>query len=305
MKYRVHANDKLSLEAFERLSSNPSIEASMEHLEPEVLKEKVEEFDVLIVRSATKVTREIIERGKKLRIIARAGVGLDNIDLEAAKERNIKVLNTPGASAPSVAELTIGLMLAVSRHIPRGTMGLKEGKWEKKQLQGHELLGKTLGIIGFGNIGYEVAKRAKAFGMEIIAYDVVQNPRDLDVTFVDLDELFKRSDYITLHVPLNPQTKHLINEESIKKMKDGVFIINAARGGVVDEKALYEALVSGKVKGAALDVFEVEPPNDDLRMKLLALDNVVATPHIGASTVEGQKRVGMEIVEKVIEELGV
>jgi len=305
MSYRVHVNDKLAPEAFELLNSNPSIEATMEHYDAETLKEKVREFDALIVRSATKVTKEIIESGEKLKVIGRAGIGLDNIDVATAKERGIKVLNTPGANAISAAELTIGLMLAAARHIARGTYGLKQGKWEKKLLEGHELYGKTLGIIGFGNIGKEVAKRALSFEMKILAYDVVKDDKGLPVKFVELDELLRESDYITLHVPLIDATKHLIDAEAFSKMKDGVIIINAARGGVVDEAALYDALVSGKVYAAALDVFEVEPPTDELRQKLLALDNVVATPHIGASTAEGQLRVGMEIVKKVIEALGV
>lgn len=305
MSYRVHVNDKLSSEAFELLKSNPSIEATMEHYDAEVLKEKIKEFDALIVRSATKVTRDIIESAEKLKVIGRAGIGLDNIDVAAAKEKGIAVLNTPGASAVSVAELTIGLMLAAARHIARGTCGLKQGKWEKKLLEGHELYGKTLGIIGFGNIGKEVARRALAFDMKILAYDVVKDNGGLPVEFVELDELLRESDYITLHVPLIDATKHMLNAEAFSKMKDGVVIVNAARGGVIDEAALYDALVSGKVYAAALDVFEVEPPQDELRKKLLSLDNVVATPHIGASTAEGQFRVGIEIVKKVMEALGV
>lgn len=262
-------------------------------------------MDVLVVRSATKVTSDIIEAGKNLKIIARAGIGLDNIDVQKAKEKGIKILNTPGASAPSVAELAIGLMLACARHIAKATISLKEGKWEKKILKGKELLGKTLGLIGFGNIGQEVARRALGFGMRVIAYDPARPKTDLPVEYVDLDTLLKESDFISLHVPLIESTKHMINKDTISKMKDGVIIVNTSRGGTIDEEALYEALVSGKVYAAGLDVFEVEPPSDELRRKLLSLDNVVATPHIGASTAEAQKRVGKELVEKIFRELGI
>ncbi|PLV60065.1 hydroxypyruvate reductase [Thermotoga sp. KOL6] len=304
-KYRVHVNDPLDEEATKLLMGKEELEVTSEHLDKEKLMEIIPNVDVLVVRSATKVTADIIEAGKNLKIIARAGIGLDNIDLQKAKEKGVKVLNTPGASAPSVAELTIGLMLACARHIARATISLKEGKWEKKVLKGKELLGKTLGLIGFGNIGREVAKRALGFKMKVIAYDPARPETNLPVEYVDLDTLLKESDIISLHVPLSESTKHIINKESIAKMKDGVIIINTSRGGTIDEEALYEALVNGKVYAAGLDVFEVEPPNDEIRKKLLNLDNVVATPHIGASTVEGQKRVGKEIVEKIFKELGI
>ncbi|PLV56378.1 hydroxypyruvate reductase [Thermotoga sp. SG1] len=304
-KYRVHVNDPLDEEATKLLMEKEELEVTSEHLEKEELLKVIPGVDVLVVRSATKVTADIIEAGKNLKIIARAGIGLDNIDVQKAKEKGIKILNTPGASAPSVAELAIGLMLACARHIARATISLKEGKWEKKILKGKELLGKTLGLIGFGNIGQEVARRALGFGMRVIAYDPAQPETDLPVEYVDLDTLLKESDFISLHVPLNETTRHMINKEAISKMKDGVIIVNTSRGGTIDEEALYEALVSGKVSAAGLDVFEVEPPNDELRKKLLSLDNVVATPHIGASTEEAQKRVGKELVEKIFRELGI
>jgi len=261
------------------------------------------EIEILVVRSATKVTADIIEAGTKLKIIGRAGTGLDNIDVKVAEAKGIKVINTPGANSISVAELTIGLMIACSRHIARGTIDLKNGKWTKKELEGHELYKRTVGIIGFGNIGREVAKRLLAFDMNVLAYDPIVKETDMNVKLVDLDILISNSDYITIHVPLTPETKNLINKDTISKMKDGVIIINAARGGIVDESALYEALLSGKIYAAGLDVFEVEPPTDELRQKLLSLPNVVATPHVGASTFEAQERVGMLLVERLIKEI--
>ncbi len=305
MAIRVHVNDPLDDEAMELLRSKPELEVTAEHYDKDKLKEIMPEVEVLVVRSATKVTADVIEAGEKLKIIARAGVGLDNIDLEKAKEKGITVLNTPAASSISVAELTIGMMFALSRHIARGTMDLKEGNWTKKQLKGVELTGKTLGIIGLGRIGREVAKRALGLGMKVIGYDPYVKEIDIDVEIVGLDELYKRADYITVHVPLIPETKHLINKEAIDKMKKGVFILNCARGGVVDEKALLDALKEGKVAGAGLDVFETEPPTSDVEKELLSLPNIVATPHIGASTKEAQKRVGKEIVQKIFEALGV
>lgn len=300
---RIHINDPLDKQATEKLKSVPGVELTSEHLEKEDLLKIMPEIEVLIVRSATKVTADIIEAGTKLKIIGRAGTGLDNIDVKTAEAKGIKVINTPGANSISVAELTIGLMIACSRHIARGTIDLKNGKWTKKELEGHELFGRTVGIIGFGNIGREVAKRLLAFDMKILAYDPFVKETDMNVKMVDLDTLYKESDYITIHVPLTPETKNLINKESISKMKDGVIIINAARGGIIDEAALYEALLSGKVYAAGLDVFELEPPTDELRQKLLALPNVVATPHIGASTFEAQERVGMLLVERLIKEI--
>ncbi|MGJ8454212.1 D-2-hydroxyacid dehydrogenase [Pseudothermotoga sp. U03pept] len=301
---RVHVNDPLDQEAFNLLKSKSQLDLSSEHLEKDKLTTLMPQIEVLIVRSATKVTRELIEEGKKLKIIGRAGVGLDNIDVAAAKEKGIKVLNTPGASAISVAELTFGLMLSAARHIARGTIDLKNGLWSKKELEGFELFGKTLGVIGLGMIGKEVAKRAIAFGMTVVAYDPLVSSFE-GVKMVNLDELYTVSDFITLHVPLTENTKHMINTQSIAKMKNGVIIVNASRGGVIDEEALYNALVNKKVAAAALDVFEVEPPFDDLRKKLLQLPNVVATPHIGASTFEAQQKVGRELVERIFKELGI
>ncbi len=259
------------------------------------LKEYVKDADILIVRSATKVKGELMDSLQSAKLIIRGGVGIDNIDLEAAKAKGIKVVNTPEASSISVAELVFAHLFALLRHIVRGTTGIKEGKWEKKLLKGHEVFGKTLGIIGMGRIGREVAKRAKALGMKVIGHDVVDFPEEF-AEKVSLEELYQRSDIITLHVPLIPQTRHMINMDSIEKMKDGVIIINCSRGGVIDENALYNALKKGKVRGAGLDVFENEPPQNS---PLFELDNVTFTPHIGASTYEAQARIGEEIVKKV------
>ncbi|NLH38060.1 MAG: 3-phosphoglycerate dehydrogenase [Thermotogaceae bacterium] len=300
---RIHINDPLDKQATEKLASVRGVELTSQHYEKDELMKLMPEIEVLVVRSATKVTADLIEAGKKLKIIGRAGTGLDNIDVEAAKAKGIKVINTPGANSISVAELTIGFMIACSRHIARGTSDLKNGKWTKKELEGHELFGRTVGIIGFGNIGREVAKRLAAFSMRILAYDPFVKESDLPVEIVDLETIYKESDYITVHVPLTPETKKLINKETIDKMKDGVIIINAARGGIVDEEALYEGLKSGKIYAAGLDTFELEPPTDELRQKLLALPNIVATPHIGASTFEAQERVGMILVERLIKEI--
>ena len=300
---KILVSDPIAEEGIEKLRAAGFEVDVRTGLAPEELLKIIAEYDGIIVRSATKVTRQVIEHGVNLKAIGRAGIGLDNIDLEAAKEHNIKVLNTPGATSISVAELALGHMLALARRIPQATASLKAGKWEKKRFMGTELYGKTLGIIGIGRIGREVAKRALALGMDLLAYDPYakeESVRDLGVKLLPLDDVLAHSDYITIHVPLTEETQHLLSTNEFEKMKDGVRIVNCARGGVVDEEALYNALVSGKVAGAALDVFEEEPPKES---KLLQLDNVIATPHIGASTVEGQRRAGVEIAEKMIEAL--
>lgn len=301
--FKVLVSDKMDSEALDILKNDPEFELVVKtSLSPDELKEEIKDKDAIIVRSATKVRKEIIDSASNLKVIGRAGIGLDNIDVQYAKSKNIKVLNTPGASSVSVAELTLALMLTVSRKIQMSVKAFsdKPYRWIKKEMKGWELQGKTLGIIGMGNIGREVSKRAKCFGMNVIGYDVY----DFDlqgIEQVQLDELYKRSDLITIHVPLLDSTRHMINSQSISKMKDGVIIVCAARGGVIEEKALADALKSGKVRAAALDVFEKEPPDEN--NELLKLDNVLLTPHIGASTVEGQKRVGVEIVNKVMETL--
>jgi D-3-phosphoglycerate dehydrogenase len=270
----------------------------------EDLIKQIPEYDVVIVRSRTKITSSVIEAGKKLRVIGRAGVGLDNVDTEAAARRNIVVLNTPESSTEAVAELVIGFMLCLARKIPLGDRGIKEGRWLKGEMMGIELKGKTLGIVGLGRIGSRVGALAKAFGMKILVYDVIQLPeqliKSLEAEVVDLDTLLTRSDFITLHVPLTPETRHMINRERLAKMKKGAYLINASRGEVVDEEALYEALKEGRLAGATLDVFEREPPTSEV----VKLPNVVCTPHIGAQTVEAQDAAGEMLAEKVIKALG-
>ena len=270
----------------------------------EELKGKVRDYDVLVVRSRTKVTREIIEAGEKLKVVGRAGAGIDNIDVEAAKEKGVKVLNTPEAPAIAVAELTIGLLLSLARQIPRADSSMKDGRWAKKEFRGWQLNGKTLGVVGLGHIGEKVARLAKAFGMKILITKRTPPPpeilKELEAEFVPLDELLRRSDIVSLHVPLTPQTHHMIGEREIQLMKDGAFIINTSRGAVIDEKALLKALKSGKLGGAALDVYEVEPPED---YSLMKLPNVVCTPHIGAQTVEAQRAAATLLAQKIVNEL--
>lgn len=273
----------------------------------EGLKERIKDFDVIIVRSKTNVNKEIIEAGRNLKMIARAGIGLDNIDLETAEKHNINVANVPGASTESVAELVFALILSLFRHVTRADKTLKEGKWIKKELLGNELKGKSIGIIGFGRIGQKIAKIAKAFEMNVLCYDVLESclskAREMEVEDYGpakngLYELLEKSDIITLHVPLVPQTHHLIGREEMKLLKNGAYIINTARGGVVDDDALYDALRSGKLGGAGLDVYEKAPPRDS---PLIELTNVVSTPHIGASTLEAQRAVGTVLAERIID----
>ena len=298
----MHANDPLDKDAMKLLEDSGLFEITAEHLEKDALLEKMKDVEFLVVRSATKVTADILSAGETLKVVGRAGVGLDNVDSQKAKELGVIVRNTPGANAISVAELAMGLLLSLVRSIPRGTSGLKEGKREKKALKGHEIYGQTIGVVGFGAIGREVAKRALAFGMSVLAYDPFVKETDLDVNLVgNLEELLPAVDVITLHLPLTSETSHLISVDEIGMMKTGTIIINAARGGVIDEQALYDGLISGKIGGAALDVFESEPPVDELRRKLIGLDNVICTPHIGASTVEGQKRVRREMAKVLID----
>ncbi len=255
--------------------------------------------DALVVRSAVQVDAELLSHAPKLRIIGRAGVGVDNIDAEEATRRGIVVMNTPGANAVAVAELTLGLMIAMARSVPRANAGMHAGKWDKKSLQGSELRGKTLGIVGLGRIGLEVARRAKAFGMTLVGYDPFVAPviaRENGVTLVPIDEIFSESDYLSLHVGLTPQTEGLINKHSIAIMKDGVRILNCARGELIVDDALVEALKSGKVAGAALDVFRKEPLKDS---PYFELENVLLSPHIAGSTDEAQEAIGIQLANQV------
>ncbi|WP_048146653.1 D-2-hydroxyacid dehydrogenase [Pyrococcus abyssi] len=272
-----------------------------EYPEEDRLVELVKDVEAIIVRSKPKVTRKVIESAPKLKVIARAGVGLDNIDVEAAKERGIEVVNAPAASSRSVAELAVALMFAVARKIAFADRKMREGVWAKKQAMGIELEGKTLGIIGFGRIGYQVAKIARALGMNLLLYDPYPNEeraKEVGGKFVDLETLLRESDIVTIHVPLLESTYHLINEERLKLMKKSAILINTSRGAVVDTNALVKALEEGWIAGAGLDVYEEEPlPKDH---PLTKFDNVVLTPHIGASTVEAQERAGVEVAEKVV-----
>lgn len=268
-------------------------------LTPKQLLEKIGSYDVLVVRSATKVTKDVIDAGKKLKIIARAGVGLDNIDVQAASARGIELINAPEAPTIAVAELVIGLMLSWARQLPRADASIKQGRWEKAQLIGSELRSKTLGIIGTGRIGRAVGYRAKAFLMDLLAFDVTQSTEFIERTgarYVDLKELLRESDFVTLHVPLAPQTRHMIGRRELELMKPTAVLINTSRGEVVDEAALIEALQKGKIAGACLDVYEREPPKDS---PLLKLPNVVLTPHIGASTVEAQREAAVLVAERI------
>lgn len=290
---REEGIEKLRRAGFE-VDVNPTIV-------PGTLRKVVSNYDVLIVRSRTKVTKEIIKAGRRLRVIGRAGGGLDNIDVETAKKRHIAILNTRNAAANAAAELTIGLIISLARSIPRADHSMKEGKWIKKQLMGWELRDKTLGIIGLGNVGGRVARFAKALGMKILI--TKRTPpapellRELEAEFVLLKELLQRSDVVTIHVPLTEETKHMIGAQEIQLMKKGAFLINAARGAIVDEKALLDALKSGKLGGAALDVYETEPPKD---LSLISLPNVICTPHVGAQTERAQRTVAVSIAEKII-----
>ncbi len=268
---------------------------------PEELRSCIPEYHGLVIRSATKVTAEIIEAAVNLKVIGRAGSGLDNVDKEAATKKGIVVMNTPGGNTITTAEHAIALMFALARNIPQATLSMKEGKWEKKRFMGVELFNKTLGVIGLGNIGSQVAKRAQALEMNVIGYDPFlsdERAGELGVEKVDLEDLFRRADFITIHTPLTPETRNLINRDSIRMMKDGVMIINCARGGIINETDLYEALQSGKVAGAALDVFEKEPPGD---LPLLKHERVVCTPHLGASTSEAQENVAIAISEQIVD----
>jgi D-3-phosphoglycerate dehydrogenase len=256
--------------------------------------------DVLIVRSATKVTKDLISGAGKLKIVARAGVGLDNVDQEACVEKGIKVVNTPGASTNAVAELALGLMICGMRNVQRAHHQMKNKVWDKKNLLGSEIEGKTLGIIGYGRIGAAVARKAQALGMKIIAYNPPPRHEDSFVQFIDhLDAFLGHADVITLHAALTESTKNIISQDNIAKMKDGVFIVNTARGEMVDEDALYDAVKSGKASGAAIDVYREEP----YKGKLLELENVYCTPHLGASSKEAQVRIGQELVKILKEEI--
>ena len=271
---------------------------------PEQIAEKIGNFEVVVVRSRTKITRELIEKADKCKIIARVGVGLDNIDQNAAKEKNIRVLNAVEGAITAVAELVIGLMLSMAREIPRADREIRNGNWIKKELMGTELKGKYLGIVGLGNIGKRLGRLARALNMNIIGYDVTdiddEFSKEVGLMKADLDTLLSSADYVSFHVPLLDSTRHMINADKLKLMKKTARIINTARGGVIDEDALYNSLKDGNLAGAALDVFEVEPATGN---RLTTLPNFVATPHMGAQTKEAQLLAANVIAEKIIQVL--
>lgn len=269
----------------------------------EEIEKMIGDYDALIIRSATKVTAGLLEKAAKLKVIGRAGSGLDNVDIPAATKKGVVVMNTPGGNTVTTAEHTIGMIFASARMIPQAYSSMKAGKWEKKKFEGVELFDKTLGIIGLGAIGGVVANRCTALGMKVLAFDPfisTEKAKQLGIELADLETIYTRSDFITLHTPKTKETAGLINKDTIAKMKDGVRIINCARGGIVNEADLFEALKSGKVAGAAFDVFEKEPPENH---PLMTLDNFIATPHLGASTLEAQENVATAVAEQIVDYL--
>jgi len=301
---RVIVTDNLSEEGIKKLREFAEVDVEL-GLSPEELKKRIPNYDAIVIRSGTKVTEEIVEAGStgRLKVIGRAGVGVDNIAVETATEKGILVVNSPEANTISAAEHTIAMMLSLSRKIPDANVSLKSGKWDRKKYMGVEVNEKVLGVVGLGRVGGEVAKRAKGLGMKVVAYDPFiseEKAKDLGITLASLNDTLAVADFITLHTPLTKDTRHLISEKEFAMMKDGVRVINCARGGVIDERALKEAIKSGKVAGAALDVFEQEPPED---RELVESDQVITTPHLGASTKEAQKAAATVIAEQVIDAL--
>ena len=300
MTARVLVSDDLSSEAVQILKqAGLSVDVKV-GLKPDELEAIIGEYDGLAVRSATKVNAKLIDRAAKLKVIGRAGVGVDNVDLDAATRRGIVVMNTPGGSSTTVAELALAMILSLSRHVAAATASVKGGRWEKKKFQGHELAGKTLGVVGIGNIGSVLVDRALALKMRCIANDPfisAEAAAKLGVTLVDRETLWKEADVISLHIPLTEQTRNLINAEVLAKLKKGAILVNCARGGIVDEKALADALASGHLGGAGLDVFEKEPVATD--HPLFKFDNFVCTPHIGASTEEAQSAMATATAEQL------
>ena len=302
---KILITDKMANEAIELLK-DAGHDVTFDEMDGETLLKEISAYDALMVRGRTKAVKEIVEAGAggSLKVIGRAGIGVDNVDVETAAKLGIPVVNAPTGSTASVAELAIGHMLALSRHLSKADMTMKKGEWIKKQLKGNELGGKTLGLVGCGNIGRLTGKFAQAFGMNVIGYDPFISKEDLkkdEIEKIDeLVELMGKADFISLHLPHIPKTHHIVNKQMISKMKPTACIINCARGGTVDEKALYTALKNGKIAGAGLDVYEQEPPKDS---PLLQLDNIMLTPHIGANTKEGQIRAGTVCAEQILKVL--
>ena len=300
---KVLVADELSPEGLDTLRSAPGIDVEVKvGLQPRELKAILGQYDVLAVRSATRVTADVLEAAGSLKLIARAGVGVDNIDVEAATRKGVLVMNTPGGNSVAVAELTIGLMLVLLRQLVPAISSTRGGRWEKKRFAGgHELFRKTVGLVGFGTIGQLVAQRCIAFGTTVIAFDPhpVEASRRLGAQIVPLDELFRRADVVSLHLPLADTTRNLVSTRLLGLMKKGSYLVNTARGGIVDEAALATALQDGTLAGAAMDVFATEPvPKDH---PLLSLDNFLCTPHLGASTEEGQLACANQLAEQLVE----
>lgn len=305
MALKVLVSDPLAKEGVDILKGHKIKVTEVSKLSEAELAKKIKGYDAIIVRSGTTVTKKIIQASDKLKVIGRAGVGLDNVDVEAASKKGIVVMNAPAGNTISTAEHAFSLMLSLSRNIPQANHSVKEGKWDRKKFMGVELYGKTLGVIGLGRIGAEFAKRALSFGMKILAFDPFlseEKAKSLNIEPVSLDRLLKYSDFITIHTPLTEETRHLLDEKAFKKMKKGVRIINAARGGIIDEKALAKNLKSGKVAGAALDVYETKakPPVDS---PVVGIEKIVTTPHLGASTEEAQINVAIDMARTVADAL--
>jgi D-3-phosphoglycerate dehydrogenase len=296
---KILVADPIAEEGLQSLRSHAQVDIKTK-LEPEQLKAIIGDYDALIVRSQTKVRTEVIESGKKLKVIGRAGVGTDNIDVDAATKKGIVVVNAPTGNTVAAAEHTIALMLALARNVPQANSRLKSGKWQREEMIGSELRNKTLGIIGLGNVGSEVAKRAQAFEMHVVAHDPFVSKdyaRNLEVDLVSMDQLLKEADFITLHVPLTAATKNLIGTKELAKLKPTARIINCARGGLIDEEAIVKAIKTGKIAGAAFDVFDKEPVTDS---PLFKEDKIIVTPHLGASTVEAQTGVAKDVAAEVL-----
>lgn len=297
--YNILITDGIEKEAARKLREL-NFNVIEQFYEKDVLGDKLKDVDVLVVRSATKVTKEVIDKaleGKKLKLIVRGGVGLDNIDVKYAQANGIKVMNTPNASSISVAELTIGQLFVLARFINTANVTMRDGKWEKKKYKGTEINGKTLGLIGFGRIAKEVAKRAELLGMDVIYTDIMGEAQGFNkYRFCDMEEVLEKADFLSLHIPFDKNKGAVITEKEINKMKDGAYLLNCARGGLVDEKDLLKALDEGKLSAAAIDVYEQEPT---LNLDLVNHPRVSPTPHIGASTVEAQERIGEEIVNVI------
>lgn len=302
---KVLISDSMSSKAVEVLKNTPGLDVDViTGMKPEELKVKIKDYHGLVIRSATKVTAEILEAAENLKVIGRAGTGVDNVDTVAATKKGVVVMNTPGGNTITTAEHAVSMMMALARKIPQATASMRRGEWEKKKFEGTEMTGKTLGILGVGNIGSVVASRANGLKMNVIAYDPFISAEAADklgISLVSMDDLFKKSDFISIHVPLTNETKNIVNAEAFKKMKKGVKLINCARGGIVSEKDLAEAIKEKIVSGAALDVFEKEPtPADN---PLLQMEEVILTPHLGASTHEAQENVAIAIAEQMADYL--